>query len=175
MEHAVGLVAPSLGGVGLREKGQGFAGSSPLQCSFWAARGCRGAGIREVGGAWAGRGFGVHGGGLGVVEGSMEVQGLQWVLAEGLVLRPGAVGCLGEGWGAPCWAKGDPPAPTIPDPCHLHPCPQVPVVPIVISSYQDFYNKKEWRFTSGESWLGGEVHGHVGRGLWGAWAIWGSV
>ncbi|KYO27389.1 1-acyl-sn-glycerol-3-phosphate acyltransferase alpha [Alligator mississippiensis] len=58
---------------------------------------------------------------------------------------------------------------------HLAVQAQVPVVPIVISSYQDFYNKKEWRFTSGESWLGGEVHGHVGRGLWGAWAIWGSV
>lgn len=27
---------------------------------------------------------------------------------------------------------------------------QVPIVPIVMSSYQDFYSKKERRFTSGE-------------------------
>lgn len=31
------------------------------------------------------------------------------------------------------------------------PLPQVPIVPIVMSSYQDFYCKKERRFTSGES------------------------
>lgn len=30
------------------------------------------------------------------------------------------------------------------------PFPQVPIVPIVMSSYQDFYCKKERRFTSGE-------------------------
>lgn len=43
-----------------------------------------------------------------------------------------------------------------PDPCHpflaviIFPFPQVPIIPIVMSSYQDFYCKKERRFTSGE-------------------------
>lgn len=44
--------------------------------------------------------------------------------------------------------------------------PQVPIVPIVMSSYQDFYCKKERRFTSGEALSspgGGDQKGH-GRG-----------
>lgn len=33
---------------------------------------------------------------------------------------------------------------------HCSASSQVPIIPIVMSSYQDFYSKKERRFTSGE-------------------------
>lgn len=46
----------------------------------------------------------------------------------------------------------------------IFPPSQVPIVPIVMSSYQDFYCKKERRFTSGEGsewiWGGGGQKGH---------------
>lgn len=31
---------------------------------------------------------------------------------------------------------------------------QVPIIPVVISSYSDFYSQKEKRFTPGENYLG---------------------
>lgn len=43
------------------------------------------------------------------------------------------------------------PAPTPPCPglcAHCCPSSQVPIIPVVMSSYQDFYSKKERRFTS---------------------------
>uniref|UniRef100_A0A8C3QNB2 1-acylglycerol-3-phosphate O-acyltransferase n=1 Tax=Cyanoderma ruficeps TaxID=181631 RepID=A0A8C3QNB2_9PASS len=46
------------------------------------------------------------------------------------------------------------------EPPQPHPAPQVPVVPIVISSYQHFYSKRERRFTAGE---GCGARGDVGH------------
>jgi hypothetical protein len=48
-----------------------------------------------------------------------------------------------HGW----WQGG--PHNLIPGVC---PCPQVPIIPVVYSSFSSFYNLKTKLFTSGESW-----------------------